>query len=167
MWIDILRNLEDRRSNGNNLSYLNTNIDSHLAYYIMELVGHIFEFNLIYNNIKIIYTIHNTNREHCFLLFYLQTHLLRELTLEKNNCEREYGGIINNIQYITSASNINENTMDLNINGNITRLNELLKINKNHIKNIKNLIKLINNKFKDRRSIVNLMESIRDIKKYL
>jgi hypothetical protein len=167
MWIDILRNLEDRRSNGNNLSYLNTNIDSHLAYYIMELVGHIFEFNLIDNNIKIIDTIHNTNREHCFLLFYLQTHLLRELTLEKNNCEREYGGIINNIQYITSASNINENTMDLNINGNITRLNELLKINKNHIKNIKNLIKLINNKFKDRRSIVNLMESIRDIKKYL
>ena len=133
----------------------------------MELVGHIFEFNLIDNNIKIIDTIHNTNREHCFLLFYLQTHLLRELTLEKNNCEREYGGIINNIQYITSASNINENTMDLNINGNITRLNELLKINKNHIKNIKNLIKLINNKFKDRRSIVNLMESIRDIKKYL
>ena len=167
MWIDILRNLEDRRSNGNNLSYLNTNIDSHLAYYIMELVGHIFEFNLIDNNIKIIDTIHNTNREHCFLLFYLQTHLLRELTLEKNNCEREYGGIINNIQYITSASNINENTMDLNINGNITRLNELLKINKNHIKNIKNLIKLINNKFKDRRSIVNLIESIRDIKKYL
>lgn len=167
MWIDILRNLEDRRSNGNNLSYLNTNIDSHLAYYIMELVGHIFEFNLIDNNIKIIDTIHNTNREHCFLLFYLQTHLLRELTLEKNNCEREYGGIINNIQYITSASNINENTMDLNINGDITRLNELLKINKNHIKNIKNLIKLINNKFKDRRSIVNLMESIRDIKKYL
>ena len=167
MWIDILRNLEDRRSNGNNLSYLNTNIDSHLAYYIMELVGHIFEFNLIDNNIKIIDTIHNTNREHCFLLFYLQTHLLRELTLEKNNCEREYGGIINNIQYITSASNINQNTMDLNINGDITRLNELLKINKNHIKNIKNLIKLINNKFKDRRSIVNLMESIRDIKKYL
>ena len=167
MWIDILRNLEDRRSNGNNLSYLNTNIDSHLAYYIMELVGHIFEFNLIDNNIKIIDTIHNTNREHCFLLFYLQTHLLRELTIEKNNCEREYGGIINNIQYITSASNINENTMDLNINGDITRLNELLKINKNHIKNIKNLIKLINNKFKDRRSIVNLMESIRDIKKYL
>lgn len=167
MWIDILRNLEDRRSNGNNLSYLNTNIDSHLAYYIMELVGHIFEFNLVDNNIKIIDTIHNTNREHCFLLFYLQTHLLRELTLEKNNCEREYSGIINNIQYISSASNINENIMDLNINGDITRLNELLKINKNHIKNIKNLIKLINNKFKDRRSIVNLMESIRDIKKYL
>ena len=171
MWIDILRNLEDRRKNGGDLSYLNTSIDSHLGYYIMQLVCHIFDFSLVENNIKIYDTVHNTNREHSFLLFYLQTHLLRELTLEKNNCERDYGGIINNIQYITSASSINQNTnvMDsnVNINNDINRLNELLSINKAHIKNINNLIKLINNKFRDRRSIVNLIESIRDIKKYL
>jgi hypothetical protein len=56
---------------------------------------------------------------------------------------------------------------NININNDINRLNELLSINKAHIKNINNLIKLINNKFRDRRSIVNLIESIRDIKKYL
>tara|TARA_B110001469_G_C9642141_1_gene323215 strand:- start:184 stop:699 length:516 start_codon:yes stop_codon:yes gene_type:complete len=171
MWIDIIRNIEDRRKNGNDLSYLNTNIDSHLGYYIMQLVSHIFDFNLVENNIKIHDTVHNTNREHSFLLFYLQTQLLRELTLEKNNSEREYQGVINNIQYITSVNNINNNTniMDsnININNDINRLNELLSINKAHIKNINNLIKLINNKFRDRRSIVNLIESIRDIKKYL
>ena len=53
MWIDIIRNIEDRRKNGNDLSYLNTNIDSHLGYYIMQLVSHIFDFNLVENNIKI------------------------------------------------------------------------------------------------------------------
>lgn len=165
MWIDIIRSIEDRRKNGNELSYLNTNIDSHLGYYIILLLGHIFDFKLIDDNIKIYDKLNNTNIENSFLIFYIQTHLIRELTLEKNNCERDYQGILNNIQYITCANNMNQNIMD--VNNDISRLNELLKMNKNHIKNINNLIKLINNKFNNKRSIVNLIESIRDIKKYL